>query len=219
MTEVPEYLLERSRARRAALGLGTGDAPAPPADGDSAPSAAPAVASDASAPLSAAPAPPAAGAAAPAPTTTQTLPTYIPDPGPKSGIPVWMMPVILILPLWAIVYIGAFGEETSSEPLTGIALGAQVYTSAGCGGCHGARGQGGVGPKLSAGDVKATFPDEQAHVDSVKQGSGAIRGQPYGDPGRPGGQRTAASGGMPAFGTQLSEDEIRAVVMYERDGL
>ena len=221
MTEVPEYLLERSRARRAALGLATGDAPAPPADGDSAPSATPAVASEASAPASAAPAPApaAAGSGSPSPSATQTLPTYIPDPGPKSGIPVWMMPVILILPLWAIVYIGAFGEETSNEPLTGIALGAQVYTSSGCTGCHGARGQGGVGPKLSAGDVKATFPDEQAHVEFVKQGSAAIRGQPYGDPGRPGGQRTAASGGMPAFGTQLSEDEIRAVVMYERDGL
>ena len=217
MTEVPEYLLERSRARRAALGLATGDAPAS-ADGGSAPSATPAVASSA---------PPAGGAAAPAPApsaapagvSTETLPRYIPDPGPKSGIPVWMMPVILILPLWAIVYIGAFGEQTSNEPLTGVALGAQIYTSAGCTGCHGARGQGGVGPKLSQGDTKLTFPDEQAHVDFIKSGSSAIRGQPYGDPGRPGGQRTAASGGMPAFGTQLSEDEIRAVVLYERDGL
>jgi len=217
MTEVPDYLLERSRARRAALGLATDDAPAP-ADGGSAPSAAPAVAS-AAPPSSGAPAPAAAGSAAPAGVATQTLPRYIPEPGPKSGIPVWMMPVILILPLWAIVYIGAFGEQTSNEPLTGVALGAQIFTSQGCGGCHGARGQGGVGPKLSQGDTKLTFPDEQAHVDFVKQGSGPIKGQPYGDAGRPGGQRTAASGGMPAFGTQLSDEEVRAVVLYERDGL
>ena len=218
MTEVPEYLLERSRARRAALGLATGDAPAPAA-GDSEASAAPAT-TPAPAPAAGAAAPAAGGTPAPAPSTaTQTLPTYIPEPGPRSGIPVWMMPVILILPLWAIVYIGAFGEQEATGPLTPLELGAQVFTSAGCGGCHGARGQGGVGPKLAQGDTKLTFPDEQAHVDFVKQGSGAIRGQPYGDAGRPGGQRTAASGGMPAFGTQLSDEEIRAVVLYERDGL
>ncbi len=150
---------------------------------------------------------------------TQTLPRYIPDPGPKSGIPVWMMPVILILPLWAIVYIGAFSEQTSSEPLTGVALGAQVYVSAGCTGCHGASGQGGVGPKLSGGDTKLTFPDEQAHADFVKAGSSPVKGQGYGDPARPGGQHIAASGGMPSFGSQLTDEEIKAVVMYERDGL
>lgn len=220
MTEVPEYLLERSRARRAALGLATGDEPAPAAGG-SEPSAAPAVASSAPAPAAGTAAPAAGGSATPS-TATETLPrlpSYIPEPGPKSGIPVWMMPVILILPLWAIVYIGAFGEQEASGPVTPIQLGAQVFQRAGCAGCHGARGQGGVGPKLSQGDTKLTFPDEQAHVDFVKQGSGAIRGQPYGDAGRPGGQRTAASGGMPAFGTQLTEDEVRAVVLYERDGL
>lgn len=219
MTEVPEYLLERSRARRAALGLGTGEAPAP-ATGDSEASAAPAATTPAPAPAAGAATPAAGGTPAPAArTATETLPTYIPEPGPRSGIPVWMMPVILILPLWAIVYLGAFGEQQATGPLTPIELGAQVYQRAGCVGCHGARGQGGVGPKLSQGDTKLTFPDEQAHVDFIKQGSGAIRGQPYGDAGRPGGQRTAASGGMPAFGTQLSEDEVRAVVLYERDGL
>ncbi len=83
----------------------------------------------------------------------------------------------------------------------------------------GAPAVGGVGPKLAGGATKLTFPDEQAHVDFVKQGSGPIKGQPYGDAGRPGGQRTAASGGMPAFGTQLSDEEVRAVVLYERDGL
>jgi mono/diheme cytochrome c family protein len=130
-----------------------------------------------------------------------------------------MMPVLLILPLWAIVYMGAFAEQESTEPLTGVALGAQVYSRAGCGGCHGAQGQGGVGPRLAAGEVALTFPDMEAHVEFVKQGSGPIRGQPYGDPGRPGGPHVAASGGMPGFGTQLSDEEIRAVVQYEREGL
>jgi len=217
MTEVPEYLLERSRARRAALGLAPDDAPAS-GDSGSAPSATPAAASPAPAAPADAPAP-AASAPAPAAPATETLPAYVADPGPKSGIPVWMMPVLLILPLWAIVYMGAFAEQESNEPLTGVALGAQVYTSAGCGGCHGARGQGGVGPPLAAGEVAQTFPDMEAQVEFVKQGSGPIRGQPYGDPGRPGGQHVAASGGMPGFGTQLSDEEIRAVVQYEREGL
>ena len=222
MTQVPEYLLERSRARRAALGLG-GDAPDPssssgPADapsGGDAPepaSAAPAVA-DAPAPAAASGS--VATAAPPAPPAD--LPDYIRDPGPRSGIPYWMMPILLILPLWGIVYMGAFGEVKRAE-LTGPALGAAVYGRA-CASCHGAGGEGGVGPKLVGGEARKTFPNEADHVAWVEQGSAAKRGQPYGDPAREGGPRVATSGGMPGFAGQLTPAEIAAVVLHEREGM
>lgn len=214
MTEVPEYLLERSRARRAALGLGGGAAPAAsdaPADA-SAPAS---VAAESTAATSAAP-PVAAG---PPPPPAEVLPTYVAEPGPKTGIPVWMMPVLLLLPLWAVVYIGAFGEKAATGPLTPMQRGAQVFAAKGCAGCHGATGGGGVGPALANGDAKITFPDEAAHIEWVENGSVNRKGQPYGDPNRAGGQRVAKSGGMPAFKGQLTEEEIKAVVTYEREGL
>jgi mono/diheme cytochrome c family protein len=128
-----------------------------------------------------------------------------------------MMPVLLLLPLWAIVYVGGFGERKSAE-LTGAALGAQVYAS-NCAACHGATGGGGVGPKLAGGEAKITFPNEADHITWVNEGSGPKKGQQYGDPNRPGGAHTAASGGMPAFGGRLSPAQIQAVVLYERDSL
>ena len=97
-------------------------------------------------------------------------------------------------------------------------LGAQVYTSA-CASCHGPSGGGGIGPKLSGGESALTFPNEEDHVTWVQDGSASKRGQPYGDPNRPGGPKTASSGNMPAFSGQLSEAQIRAVVLYEREGL
>jgi mono/diheme cytochrome c family protein len=128
-----------------------------------------------------------------------------------------MMPILLMLPLWGIVYLGAFGQNKAVQ-LTGTALGAQVFQQ-NCASCHGAQGQGGVGPKLQGGEAKATFPNEPDHVAWVKEGSSSKKGQPYGDPNRPGGQHIAASGGMPAFGGQLNDAQIAAVVAYERDVL
>jgi len=215
VTEVPDYLLERSRQRRAALGLPGGDAPAVAA-GDAAPAQAVATAP---APAAAEPAA-AAAAPEPAPAGVATAPAPVPtigvDPGPRSGIPVWMMPVLLILPFWAMVYMGAFAEPPAAA---GPRSGAQVYTSAGCGSCHGPTGGGGVGPKLAGGEAKLTFPNEADQIAWVENGSGPSRGKPYGDPARPGGARPAASGGMPAFKGQLTPEEIAAVVQYTREQL
>ncbi|HEX6597322.1 MAG TPA: cytochrome c [Acidimicrobiales bacterium] len=212
MTQVPEYLLERSRARRAALGLG-GDAPAaasaaPSADGGDAPAAttaAPASAEVAPAAVATAPTQAPPGPAVP-------LPEYVTDPGPKSGIPVWMMPVLLLIPLWGILYMGSFGDTggAAAAPTP-----AQLYTS-NCAACHGGTGEGGVGPKLSGGEALATFPDEAEHIKWVEEGSQTKRGQPYGAPDRPGGQRVANTGGMPGFSGTMSPEEIAAVVEYER---
>lgn len=75
-------------------------------------------------------------------------------------------------------------------------LGRRVY-QANCAACHGASGQGGIGPQLGDGAVVEQYPDPLAHRSVVVEGRG----------------------GMPAWGSQLTEEEIDAVVAYEREGL
>ena len=217
MAEVPEHLLRRSRERRAALGLAGGEpgepavpvpagGPAPVAAAGAAPAAAPA-------PAAPAPAPVVVDEGPPRPTHTDF------QERTRARIPTWVMPVLLVLPFWAILYMGAFGERGGQEELDPIALGAQVYRSAGCSACHGAQGEGqGSFPALAGGEAVLTFPDEQDHIDWVRSGSAPFAGQPYGDPDRPGGQRGPATGAMPGF-PSLSDEEVQAVVLYEREGL
>lgn len=120
------------------------------------------------------------------------------------------MPVLALLPFWAILYAGAFGERKAPvDPNDPMVVGARVYRSAGCSGCHGPGGEGGVGPALD--QTKQTFPDEAEMISWVKTGSGPFAGQQYGQSGR------VATGGMPGFEGSLSEDEIKAVVTYVRE--
>jgi mono/diheme cytochrome c family protein len=125
------------------------------------------------------------------------------------------MPVLVLLPFWGIIYFGAFGShktEASAAP-----DGAAIF-KANCASCHGAAGEGGVGPALQNGDAKVTFPNEADQISWVHTGSNPYAGKPYGDPNREGGQRVA-KGGMPAFAGTLSDAEIQAVVTYEREQL
>ncbi len=170
----------------------------------------------ATAPAAPAAAPRAAAASTATAVMTEPTPVAPVQTDPRSGIPNWMMPVLLILPFWAMVYMGAFAEpEAEAGPRTG----AQIYVSAGCGACHGANGGGGVGPALAGGQAALTFPNEADQIAWIENGSGPSRGQSYGDPNRPGGPRPPASGGMPAFGSQLTPEEIVAVAQYTRERL
>lgn len=214
MPEVPEHLLQRSRERRAAL---TGaDAPAPAAaEGAPAASATPATTGEA------APAPAAAAAVVEEPAAPVG-----PDPrilklreAQQRRIPTWAFPALVALPFWAILYIGAFGSHESHAEETPEQVGARVYAGS-CASCHGGSGEGGAGPALAGGEAAITFPNEADHVAWVREGSQTKpRGTPYGDPARAGGQRTVESGGMPSFAGTLSEEEIAAVVAYERGSL
>ena len=219
MTEIPEHLLRRSRERRAALGGGGGDEAggSDAGAGAEAPEARPARAATGAVE--------AAGSAAVTPIVDEQAavepPTYVaPARGPhKSKIPMWVMPVLVAIPLWAFLFPAAFGKHqkaTSTDPLV---IGNTVYHSAGCSGCHGANGEGGVGPALHGGQSVLTFPNIADQISWVKTGSAPFAGKKYGDPNRPGGQRGPATGGMPAFASSLSESQIEAVVTYERTKL
>jgi mono/diheme cytochrome c family protein len=208
LTEIPEHLLERSRARRAALGLGGGESGAAPAPA----AAAPAEGGEA-APKAATP----AKAAAPAPVAAKApevvLSPYAQAAIARKKIPFWAVPVLLFLPLWGFLYWGTLDPEPV-EATGPAALGNEVYPAR-CASCHGASGGGGFGPELQT--VTQTFPDWKAQVWWVINGSEAVsQGSPYGAADRPGGQRISR-GGMPAWGPSLSAEEILGVVYHERE--
>lgn len=181
----------------------------------------PAVSEAAAAPAAAAgsaPAP-AAPAAAPAPVEEPVHPSYLAaEEINRTRVPMWVMPVLVLLPFWGFLYLGAFGERQEKKVLDPLVLGQQVYRAQGCSSCHGATGEGGTGPALAGGESALTFPEEADHEEWIKTGSGPMKGQPYGDPDREGGQRGPAQGIMPGYPT-LSDEEIKAVVAYEREKL
>lgn len=199
MAEVPEHLLQRSRERRAALEGGPAPEPA---------SAAP-VAASAAAPAAETGGVPAPAVPPAAPVPAAPPPPPRPRPGPHR-VPAWVVPALAFLPLWGFLYLGIFGERGAEGEAT--VSGAQVYSS-NCASCHGATGAGGSGPPLEDGAAVQTFPDEAAHLEWVTNGSQSFAGEPYGATGK------IATGGMPGFGETLTEEEIQAVVTYEREEL
>jgi mono/diheme cytochrome c family protein len=74
--------------------------------------------------------------------------------------------------------------------------GAAVFDSQ-CARCHGANGDGDIGPKLNAGAVTQAFPAADAELVVVTYGRG----------------------GMPAFDKRLSPEQLRAVVDFTRNEL
>ena len=225
LTEVPEYLLERSRQRRIALGVLEDDGSAA---GD-------ATGSAAAAPVASAAADPAAAqmtaqriAAAKEAAKQETEPEPAADPAwvvsarRRHRIPVWVLPVLFCLPLWAFVYVKL--TEPPPEPITAINEGAATYAVR-CASCHGGDGAGSdggaVGRPLYGGEVLATFPSlDDEFIEWLKVGSEGIGlGQVYGDPDRAGGARISGETGanMPAFGEVLSEHQIYSVARYVRE--
>lgn len=212
MTEVPEHLLKRSQDRRSALGLGGGDD-----GGDAAPAATAPTASAAVAPAaSAAP----AAAAAPVEKVVQPpepVPAYVQASEKRQRIPIWAMPVLAFLPVWAIVY----AQSLSAPPATSVsqlAAGAALYSP--CATCHGADGSGGVGRKFKDGEVIKTFPNIAGQLAYVRGGDAGNDNKPYGNPDREGGQHVGPYNGavMPAF-AKLTDKELLEVVRHERETL
>ena len=157
------------------------------------------------------------------------------------AIPRWLAAVMLIIPAFALFALGgsATGEcgedtELATNVITGqvvncdgteftgsgagggggdfVAMGEDVYLNvASCDGCHGAQGQGGVGPSFSG--VLTTFGSCADHIEWVTLGSSGFQEageSTYGDTGKP------IAGGMPSFGGTLTEEQLASVVAFER---
>ena len=221
MTEIPEHLLKRSRERRSAIGQGDDGGDASSGAAAEAPaSATPATTSAAAAPAAAAPSGPAARVpepAAPAAPPPKPDPVYVTAAKTRKKIPFWAMATLSLMPVWAFMYVRAVteGEEVVEGP---IGHGAAVYSN--CASCHGAGGGGGVGYAFDNGAVLDTFPviqDQLRYVYFGTEGYNAAGVEVYGNPDRPGGAHvTGALNVMPAFGPQLSQADIVAVVCHER---
>jgi mono/diheme cytochrome c family protein len=206
VTEIPEHLLARSRAARAKASGGSGDTGA---------SEAPAAAAQASASEPGTEVATTAAAAAPAVVEEPAapVPPYVAAAQRRPRVPKFAIPVLASLPLWALLYAGTLTQPAGPEDPE-LAMGQQVY-AANCASCHGSNGEGGTGRPL--GDVVKTFPNRADHILWVHLGSPAP-GTPYGDPSL---DRKAGQGGyttkMPAFKDSLSDEQIAAVVRYERE--
>lgn len=111
----------------------------------------------------------------------------------------------LILLLVAVSMVGC-GDAVPEE----IRPGRSVYADT-CAACHGASGQGGVGPALDT--VLETWPSCSDQMEWIALGSDGWRnahGDTYGAADRP------LQGGMPANSPRLSAEEIAQVAVYER---
>ena len=162
------------------------------------------------------------------------------------AIPKWLTAVMLVAPLVALFALGgsATGEcgeatELRVDVVTGeivncdgteftgqavgggevnfVALGESIYqggevTGVNCASCHGAGGQG-AGAFPALGGVNNTFASCDDHVEWVVQGSQGFRAMglsSYGDTGK------QINGGMPGFSGSLTDEQIAAVVAFER---
>jgi len=136
-------------------------------------------------------------------------------------MPFWIIPVLLTLPVWAAMYVGTL--ERVPQGLSGLlGEGEHLYVEAGCSGCHGAEGGGGIGPALSDGEVHVTFTSIEDQIVWIAQGSAIVgTGNNYSsaDSVRP----RAVAGQMPGFGlgasNELDMEELLAVTLYERTQL
>ena len=199
MTEIPEHLLKRAKAAKAkaageAADTGTDDttatAPATPAIPEATVPASPAPVVEA---------PPAPVAA------------YVAAAQSRGKIPWWAAGTLLLLPIWAISYVGTL-ERPPREATGVLAAGSHAYEVR-CASCHGTTGGGGSGYALADGEVLATFPTAAAHIMWVATGSDGVGlGNSYGAPGR----GRIVEGGMPAWGDVLTAEELIGVVLHER---
>ena len=142
----------------------------------------------------------------------------------RAPIPTWAWVLFLLVVAWGMWYVATeirayqasqlattpASSETSAAPAGGgqpawAALGEQVYGNK-CAACHQLSGEGlpGVFPPLK-GSAVVTAADPTEHIRTVLRGlSGkTIGGVTYGSP-------------MPAFADQLTNEEVAAVLSYER---
>ena len=209
MTEVPDFLLKRSKDRRAALS-------------GAAPTAEPSASKEVAKTVTSSAAPALAAEVAPPP-PPKPDPAYVVAAKSRKKIPFWAMATLSLLPVWAFLYLLAVSPVVREESGP-MATGAAVYGA--CASCHGANGQGGAGRVLHEGEVLKTFPNIEDMLNFVYTGSQpfvAAGLSVYGDPAREGGAHAPLSyngNAMPAQGEKwgggLTDYEVLGVVCHER---
>ena len=159
----------------------------------------------------------------------------------SSTLPRWLAALFLVIPVIGLLYlagnsaragcveggvqlavsridstvVNCDGSEFTgrAEDTTGniLAVGEAVFET--CAGCHGANGEGGVGPALAT--VLSTFSSCPDHIEWVTLATGGFQEagiDTYGDL-----AATVGGGGfMPGFATSNTAEEIAAVVAFER---
>lgn len=121
-----------------------------------------------------------------------------------------MAKLVVVMSLAAML-VACAGEQTSTTTATDRSsseLGAVIVQRAGCGTCHGASGQGGVGPawvglagsQVELSDGSVVVADDGYLFESIRD---------------PGGKRVAGYN-VPMPGNSLSDEEISDVVAYIR---
>ncbi len=180
---------------------------------------------DAAAPAEAAPAttgdaaPAVTPSAAPAVAETPAAPS-LPDPvapwveaaQSRRKIPFWAVPILALLPLWAVIYALTLDPPTPTEPGP-LELGAETYAGKGCSGCHGAGGAGaGAVPGLT--NTPEDFARPADMVTWVALGTAGYQAQGIKEyaPGK----TVGAAGQMPAWADSLTAEELMTVVLHER---
>lgn len=159
----------------------------------------------------------------------------------SSTLPRWLAALFLVVPVMGLLYlagnaaragcldggvelavnridstvVNCDGSEFTgrAEDTTGafLVVGEAVFET--CSGCHGANGEGGVGPALAT--VLSAFSSCPDHIEWVTLATGGFQDagiDTYGDLAKP----VGGGGFMPGFATSNTAEEIAAVVAFER---
>jgi mono/diheme cytochrome c family protein len=173
-----------------------------------------------------------------------TVPTAGLSERTAGAVPWWLAAFLVIIPLFGLVQLAGaadnecgLGAELLPDRVTGelrncdgsefegrgpagggtdyLAMGAGLFTGGpACAGCHGPAGEGGTGPALTS--VVATFSSCLDHIEWVTKGTTGFQAEgrtTYGDLGTRVGSGAVP---MPSFGSQLSPEQLAAVVTFER---
>ncbi len=137
----------------------------------------------------------------------------------RPRIPFWAVPVLALLPLWAIAYALTLDRPTPTEPAP-LELGAQVYDRS-CAFCHGATGDGvGATPAL-VGDHAAplVFPTPAEQVAWVALGTNGYQAAGRDTYGSGSPRPVGGAGVMPSWADSLTPEQLMSVVLHERSTL
>lgn len=184
---------------------------------DAAPAASTPATTSSDAPAVAAASAPAVAPAEVVPATPDPVPPWVEASEKRKKIPAWAVPVLALLPLWAVIYAVTLDTPTPTE-LGPLQAGAEVYVDKGCAGCHGATGGGtGAIPALVGEDgVKNVFPSPADQVTWVALGTAGYRAAGLDVYGTEGTKTVGAAGAMPTHLDSLTATELMDVVLHER---